>query len=381
MAHSKTYGLHSRAAIFGRVTALLIAVGLITACGVAANDSSGSGGTPNGTGSPSTGPARPSALPAKAPFTVLRQIAVPGQAWGLVAGERALFALSADGSGTTIVRIDQATGHAGPSIREANVAGTAIAGGLLWVVRHASSVHAKPAAVLGLSPLTLRTERTVALPDRPARGASDAAAAGGLVWIAGTRLLMGIDPATGSLVKTVNLGTELRSSGWTAVASDPAGTSLWTSEGSGGGGPIAVQRRDARTGAVLGAVNAPVAGLGAARITADPDHAWLAYATGMEGSYFRATVAGSHLRETQPRRARTARETFSNGLKTFLAGQTLWIVDGNSISCAADATGRILSQVSGPKALFSDLASQPNGRLALAFNGDVLIVRPKSPCA
>jgi hypothetical protein len=101
----------------------------------------------------------------------------------------------------------------------------------------------------------------------------------------------------------------------------------------------------------------------------------------MEGSYFRATVLGSHLRETQPERTRAGREVFSNGVKTFLAGQRLWILDGNSISCAADATGRILSQVSGPKALFSDIAAQPGGRLALAFNGDVLIVLPKSPCA
>ena len=129
-------------------------------------------------------------------------------------------------------------------------------------------------------------------------------------------------------------------------------------------------------------VKAPVIGLGAARIAAVVDHAWLAYATGMEGSYFRASVlAWSHLRETQPSPAPADRGAFSNGLRTFLAGQTLWILDGNSISCAADTTGRILSQARGPKAFFSDLASQPDGRLALACNGDVLIVRPKSPCA
>ncbi len=58
----------------------------------------------------------------------------------------------------------------------------------------------------------------------------------------------------------------------------------------------------------------------------------------------------------------------------------LWILDGNSISCATDATGRILPQVKGSSTSFAALAPLPHGRLALLISGDIFIVRAEPPC-
>jgi len=146
--------------------------------------------------------------------------------------------------------------------------------GMLWVVRQAQAPH--PLPVLALDPATLAIRHSVALPDRPGWGGQDAAYAGGLIWVAGASELMAIDPMTARLAATVPLGTPRSTGGFTSVAAAPGGTVLWTTEGTSGGGPIGVQRRDPRTGAVLESAAGPAVGIGAARIAAAPGHAWLA---------------------------------------------------------------------------------------------------------
>jgi hypothetical protein len=254
---------------------------------------------------------------------------------------------------------------------------------MLWVVRQAPAPHAPPLPALALDPATLAIRHSVALPDEPGWGGQDVAYAGGLIWVAGTRKLMAIDPVTARLVTTVPLGTVAATGGFTSVAAPPGGTALWTTEGTSGGGPIGVQRRDRRTGAVLESAAGPVSGIGAARIAAAPAHAWLAYATGMLGSYFRAEAPAvgtpGRLAEAQPQRNPRARDVFSNGVRVYLAS-TLWILDGNSISCAAETTGRILSQVQGSSGSAGDLVPLAAGHLALAWNGQILITAPRPPC-
>ena len=332
-------------------------------------------------GSPPPAPAPPVVLPAGAPVRVLSRIRVPHQAWQLAAGAGAMFT---QGAGPTITRIDPATGRVGPVARVGAVAAMAVAGGLLWVARRARSSHGAPLPLLALNPDTLTVEHIVALPDQPGTGGGDIALAGGLLWISGTHALIAIDPDTARLVSAVPLPVTAGTGGFTGVAAGPGGTSLWTAQGTSGGGPIAVQRRNSRTGAVLAAATGPQSGIGAARIAGAPDHAWLAYATGMLGGYFKAAMLPSappgRLGEIWPKRSPVGRDVFSNSVAVYLAGRVLWILDGNSISCATDATGRILSQVRGSDTHFAALAPLPRERLALLISGDIFIVRPKPPC-
>ena len=330
-----------------------------------------------------TQPAPPAALPAGAPLMVLRRVTLAGPAWLLAAGAGSLFAVTGNGPGTAITRVSPVTGRAGPSAKVTGVIALAFGRGMLWVVRQAQAPH--PLPVLALDPATLAIRHSVALPDRPGWGGQDAAYAGGLIWVAGASELMAIDPMTARLAATVPLGTPRSTGGFTSVAAAPGGTVLWTTEGTSGGGPIGVQRRDPRTGAVLESAAGPAVGIGAARIAAAPGHAWLAYATGMLGSYVRADIPAAgppgRLAEAQPLRSPRAREVFSNGVAVYLAGTRLWILDGTSISCAADATGRILSQAQGSGGWAGDLVPLAAGRLALAWNGQILITVPRPPCA
>jgi len=333
---------------------------------------------------PPTQPAPPAALPAGAPLTVLRRVTLAGPAWLLAAGAGSLFAVTGNGTGTAITRVSPVTGRADPSAKVSGVIALAFGGGMLWVVRQAQVPHPPPLPVLALDPATLAITHSVALPGRPGWGGQNVAYAGGLIWVSGARELMAIDPVTARFAATVPLGRTASTGGFTSVAAAPGGTVLWTTEGTSGGGPIGVQRRDPRTGAVLESAAGPAVGIGAARIAAAPAHAWLAYATGMLGSYVRAGVAAGgppgRLAEAQPLRSPRAREIFSNGVAVYLAGTRLWILDGTSISCAADATGRILSQVQGSSGWAGDLVPLAVGRLALAWNGQILITVPRPPC-
>jgi hypothetical protein len=231
---------------------------------------------------------------------------------------------------------------------------------------------------------TLTVEHLVGPADRLPPGSDDIALAGGLIWVTGTHSLTAVNPATARLTATVPLPAAASTGGFTAVAAGPGGASLWTSQGSSGGGPIAVQRRNPRTGAVLAAARGPQTGIGGTRIAAAGNHAWLAYATGMLGGYFKASVppAGPPglLRETRPGPSPAGRTAFSNAASIYLAGQMLWILDNTSISCATDATGQILAQTRDPGAGFAALAPLPRGRLALLLSGSIFIVRPTPPC-
>jgi len=253
----------------------------------------------------------------------------------------------------------------------------AVGGNLVWVVRQATSRATPP--LLALSPATLAVVHRVVPPDQPGWG-GDVAYAGGLIWVAGTHLFMGIDPATGRLTVTVPLEVTADTGAFTSVAATAAGTALWTAEGTGGGGPIGVQQRDPRTGAVLESAYGPFGGIGGARIAAAPGRVWLAYASGMLGGYFRVNVRAGGLAETEPKRSQMGHGVFSNGVQVFLADSRLWILDQTSISCADDTTGRILWQLPGSSGYPSSLVPLAPDRLALAWGGEILIVRPRPPC-
>ncbi len=318
-----------------------------------------------------------SRVPATAPFTVLASIRVPGRAWQVLAAGGRLYSLSVAGAtGFEITRVGPVTGRVGPSRRVAGVAGMGFGGGLLWVIRHPPSSHGAAPSLLALNPATLAIVHTVALPQQPGWGPSRIAYAGGLIWIAGTHSLIAINPATMTLAETVPVGS---TGGFTGIAASPGGTALWTTEATpGGGGPVAVQRRDPHTGTALAAINGPAGSLGGAQIAAASDRAWLAYWTGMQGGYTQVVDRDGRLAGTPP----PERHRFANGIEVYLAGRRLWILDGmtGSIACASDTTGRILAAVYDTAMSVSDLAPLAPARLALPINGKVLIVRPKPPC-
>jgi hypothetical protein len=310
-------------------------------------------------------------------LTALKWIRVPGGTWQVLAGGGALFTESAGPGATVISRVDPATGRVGPATRISGAVAMAYGGGLLWITRGAP--RATTTTVLALDPVTLTVRRTVTLPEAPGLGTEELAYAGGVLWVATSRTLIGIDPVTAMPARRVPVTAEPGGS-FTEVAASADGTALWTSEDSGGGGPIAVQLRNPDTGAELAATSYPAGGLGGAQIAAAGGRAWLAYATGNLGSYFEATSEDGRLTETRPP---AGSGEFTNSVRVYLAGQQLWITDGMSgmIACAAGSTGRILQSVYDQSILPGNIASLSGGRVAMAAAGGyVLIARPKPAC-
>jgi hypothetical protein len=317
-----------------------------------------------------------SQVPATAPFTVLARIGVPGRAWQVLAAGGGLYCLSVqDSSGMVITRIDPVTGRSGPSRRVARASAMGFGGGLLWATQRGPSPRPGRAMLLALDPVTLAVVHTVALPQPPSWGLSSIAYAGGLIWVAGIHVLTAVNPATARVTATVPLGAF---GYFTGVAAPPGGRVLWSTEGSPGGGLIAVQVRDPHTGAVLAAAKGPAAGAAGAQIAAATGHAWLATPTGLLGTYVKVGEHGGRLAEVWPR----DHHVFANGISVYLAGRQLWILDGmtGSIACASDATGRILAAVYNTAMSISDLAVLAPDRLAMPINGKILIARPKPAC-
>jgi hypothetical protein len=316
-----------------------------------------------------------SRVPATAPFTVLARIDVPGRAWQVLAGGGALYCLSVQGgTGMMITRVDPVIGRAGPTRRVAGVTAMGFGGGLLWAAERSPSPRSGRSALLALNPVTLAVVHTVAVPQPPGWGLNGIAYAGGLIWVAGIHALTAVNPVTASVTATVPLGTGY----FTGVAAPPDGTVLWSTEGSPGGGQIAIQVRNPSTGAVLAAAKGPAAGVAGAQIAAATGHAWLAYPTGMLGSYVKVAEQAGHLTEIPHRE----HHVFANGISVYLAGRRLWILDGmsGSIACASDATGRILAAAYGTAMNVSDLAALAPDRLAIPLNGKILIARPRPAC-
>jgi hypothetical protein len=368
--------------------AVLAVASVLAGCSSAAGSPAASGkrspAAPGGRSPSSTARPSPSppAVPASAPFTAAGWIAVPGGAWQAVAGAGALFTDSSDagsapGTGTLITRVGLATGQVGPAIRVRGEAGMTFGGGLLWVGIGSQPTSASM-SVVALDPVTLAVRHTMALRQPPSFGGEQLAYAGGLVWVATERALIAIDPSTARVAADVPLPA-VTAQDFVHVAAPADGSALWTTEDSGGGGPISVQERNPRTGAALTATNGPAIGLGGAQIAAASATAWLAYATGMLGGYFEAVSEAGQLTETRPPPGSAG---FSNAIRVYLAGRQLWITDAmtGTIACASSATGRIQAIVRGSDLLPADIQPAGTGRLALLVNGGILLARPKRAC-
>jgi hypothetical protein len=307
---------------------------------------------------------------------------VPGGAWQAVTGGGALFTGSATnpsspGAKVLITRVDLATGRVGPATTIGGESGMAFGGGLLWVGRGAQPTSADM-TVVALDPVTLAVRYTVALGQPPSFGTEQLAYAGGLVWVATEEMLIAIDPATAQTVADVPVAGA-SAQDFVHVAGSADGGALWTTVDFIGGGPISVQQRNPRTGAMLAATSAPVGGLGGAQIAAAGTSAWLAYATGMLGGYFQTVSAAGQLTEIRPARGSIR---FTNSVRVYLVGQQLWITDAMSgtIACASSATGRILAVVRRIGLLPAGIEAASSGQLALLLNGEILLARPKQAC-
>lgn len=306
---------------------------------------------------------------------------MPGGAWQAVTGGGALFTDSSDAGApsmsTRITRVDLATGKVGPATTVKGESGMAFGAGLLWLGSGAQPTSADM-TVSALDPVTLAVRFTVPLGLPPSFGTEQLAYAAGLLWVATEQVLIAIDPATARIVAEVPIpGADAQDSVHVAASAD--GRALWTTEDSLGGGPISVQQRNPRTGAVLATTSAPVGGLGGAQIAAADSNAWLAYATGMLGSYFETVSAAGQLTETRPP---AASAEFTNSVRVYLIGQQLRITDGmaETIACASSATGRILAVARGTGLLPADIEPASGGRLALLVSGEVLLGRAKQAC-
>jgi hypothetical protein len=360
-----------------RLTAAAVAVAAaITGCAAASSPAAQSPAVQRRVSAEAAGGPSPVRVPANAVFTIWRRLGPPNTAQRLVAAGGALFIQSGGNTVATITRVDPATGKSGPAIRLARVAGMTFGGGLLWIACRIDPASGRE-SVVALSPGSLKIRHVLSLTVGRMSSTSPLAYAGGQLWAVTGRGLVAIDPAAGRTVRTVPVAAD-RPFDFLNVAASANGAALWTTEGPGGGGPIGVQLRSPRTGAVLAAASGPAVGIGGVQIAAAGRHAWLAYATGSLGGYIRAAAAGRGvLAESRP----PGRAEFSNSIQVYLAGHQLWLTDGMAafVACASAATGRILAAAHGVGAV-SDLAPLPAGRLALIIQGQVLLITPKPAC-
>jgi hypothetical protein len=363
------------------VGAALVLAGMLSGCGSAGRSPAATASRPYRSSPDGPGSSLP-VVSARTPFTAIRWIRVPGGASQAVTGDGALFTASSagatsSGSSRLISRVDLTTGQARPAVRIGGESGMAFGGGLLWVGRDSQPTSADM-TVLALDPATLAVRHTVPLGQPPSFDSEQIAYAGGLVWVTAQRMLLAIEPATARVVAQVPI-PEANALDYIQVAASTDGSALWTTEDSAGGGPIAVQQRNPRTGAVLAAANGPAVGLGGVHIAAIGTTAWLAYATGMLGSYFRAISKAGRLIEIRPP---SGSGGFTNSVRVYVVGPQLWIADAmtDTIACASVATGRILSMIRGSGLLPGDIEPAASGRLALLLGGDILIARPKPVC-
>ena len=310
-------------------------------------------------------------------FSVVRTVQVPTGATGMLSADGVLYAWSDEGPQATnlVTRIDPTTGRSTAAAR-LTTDGAAFAGGFLWLTT--------PGHVVSLDPITLRMVQDLPV---PAAASGRIATAGGLVWVAGRAGLYAIDPATAKVVRTVSTPSPPPLNGYRFgpgdyqidVAAPPDGSALWTAESSGGGGYDGLQVRDPVTGAVLNSSTDSVSSVGGIQIAPAGSYAWLAYRTGMSGSYLRI--------RNQPGLPATAPTDPAGGTAAtaiYLAAGRLWVDDPETghTACVDPVTGHVLKSADLP---LGATVALPKGLIAVLSTGQspnatVTIARPTPAC-
>ena len=310
-------------------------------------------------------------------FNVIRTVQVPTGATGMLYANGALYTWSDEGPQATnlVTRIDTSTGQSTATARE-TADGAAFAGDLLWLpaVGH----------VIALDPVTLRVVHDVPVPTTTN---GRIAAAGRLIWVAGRASFYAIDPATAKVVRTVATPSPPPFDGYSFAPGDyqidlgapPDGSALWTAESPGGGGYDGLQVRDPVTGAVVNSSTDSVASVGDTQIAAADGFAWLAYRTGMSGSYLRI--------RNQPGLPATAPSdpvAGTDATSVYLAAGRLWVDDPQTghTGCVDPANGHPLETAN---VRLGATVPLPKGLIAVLSMSDtagatVTIARPAPAC-
>jgi hypothetical protein len=325
-------------------------------------------------------------LPRDLPFGVDRTFQVPGVfTSGMVSAGGWLYLLSAaDGTptgGSVLSRLDRVTGVVTASRVLARVSTMAAGGGYVWASVNDGPL--RPSSVLQLDPTTLASVHTVPLPHTPGfsssignvESAGAMAYAGGHLWVAFSHWWRAIDPATGTVVRTVNQDGEFAD----AVAASPDGRTLWTSGYRSDTRSVPVDQRDAQTGAVLASTTTV-----ATRFVPTTTGTWVTVVTGMLAHFAFLTPAGHNLLVTDHN---ADSDTGPNGQELASAAGVLWITDIHAVQCADLATGRILAGSAndgfpsyGPVADVSRTQFAIVAAAAHTGQQEVLIAHPRPAC-
>jgi hypothetical protein len=328
--------------------------------------------------SPSLTPS-PTPSPSATSSWITRQVAL-GQVQAMSLDATAIFALYApnpvsggiDASQMRLARVDRSTGAvttAGPFPNAWQMA--RVAGGL-WLAAGADPTN--PSAdtqwLTLLDPVTLKVKQRVHLPGQPTAGTFSVPQLAGtsdLLWSAYGNSLDRLDAATGRAVLTQNLGGTA-----TGLSIDPSSHRLYAGVVPSQGTEALVIEWDGSTGRRI--VSAPTGGvdLGGPTVAAAPDGVWITYATGMQG-------AVEHRADTSLSVLSGPLHGHSNGIRAFVGGGALWLVDGGAgqVECADLRTGT--TAASTQATLAAALVADANGSYLGDADG-VGFLRPDAAC-
>ncbi len=221
-----------------------------------------------------------------------------------------------------------------------------------------------------VDPVSLSVKQRVRLPAQADSGpfaAPRLAGTSNLLWLGYGHSLYQLDPATGRILLTESLPVNT-----TSISIDPSGNRLYAGVVSSQGTGALVIEWDASTGARIASAPTGGADLGGPQLAAAADGVWIAYATGMMGSVeYRSATDLSML--VGPQSGHT------NGIRVFVGGGVLWLVDGGAgrLACADPRSGTMVasSQESFPAAVVADASG--------SYLGDadgVGFLRPDASC-
>ena len=325
-------------------------------------------------------------------FNVISDVTLSTPVTGMLYADGALYAWSSVGNQVAgvVSRIDLATARVTATAPLQGIAG-AFAGGLLWLTATSQNAADGALRVVALDPTSLAVVHNLAVPAMRPDGGIDhgsIAAAGGLIWVAATSGLYGINPSTASIVRRTPTPSPPPENGYhfgpgdyqIDIAAPSDGTALWTAETPGGGGYAALQVRDPRTGAVTYASNNSLLSAGGVQIAAADPYAWIATTGGHCGSYLQIEDKTG----LPPFPPQAGLVTCSSQLA--LAGNTLWAYDlqTHRIACTGATTGAVLAKSNLP---VDDITALPDSQIAMSSYNNasstatVAIAVPEAHCS
>ena len=331
---------------------------------------------PSPSPSPSLTPS-PTPSPSATSSWVTRQLPV-GSVVAMSLDSSAVFALYHPGpmngrpnpADTMLARIDRATAAvttAGP-FPQAMLLARVTSG--LWIGAGANQGTAGPDTqwLTLVDPVTLKVKQRVHLPGQPTAGTYSPAQLAGttdLLWSAYGNSLYRLDAATGRILFTQNLGGTA-----TGLSIDPSTHRLYAGWVPSQGTEALVIEWDGSTGRRIASAPTGGADLGGPTVIAAPDGVWISYATGMMG-------AVEHRADTTLSLLAGPLHGHSNGIRAFVGGGALWLVDAGQVECADLRTGT--TAASSQATLVAALVADANGSY-LGDGDGVGFLRPDPSC-